>query len=129
MLVARYSSSALRSALSKLSNLRSAPEEARKVPRILAECGVRYAIVESLASAKIDGVAFWLNDNSPVIGMTLRHDRIDNFWFVLRHEIEHILRLHGRTGTMLDAELEGERAGTGPNISEEERVANEAAAN
>jgi HTH-type transcriptional regulator/antitoxin HigA len=28
---------------------------------------------------------------------------------------------------MLDAELEGERAGTGPNVSEEERIANEAA--
>jgi len=126
MLVARYSSSALRSALSKLSNLRSAPEEARKVPRILAECGVRYAIVESLASAKIDGVAFWLNDNSPVIGMTLRHDRIDNFWFVLRHEIEHILRCHGQK---LDVELEGAKAGTGLDIPKEELVANEAAGN
>jgi HTH-type transcriptional regulator/antitoxin HigA len=28
---------------------------------------------------------------------------------------------------MLDAELEGERAGTGPSVSDEERVANEAA--
>jgi HTH-type transcriptional regulator/antitoxin HigA len=128
VLVTRYSVNGLREAVKKLSNLLSAPEEARKVPRILAECGVRYVIVESLASAKIDGVAFWI-DESPVIGMTLRHDRIDNFWFVLRHEIEHILRHHGQNTEMLDAELEGERAGTGPNISEEERVANEAAAN
>ena len=126
MLVARYSSSALHSALTKLSSLLSAPEEARKVPRILAECGVRYVIVESLASAKIDGVAFWLNENSPVIGMTLRHDRIDNFWFVLRHEIEHILRRHGRK---IDVELEGTRAGVGPDVSQEELEANEAAAN
>jgi HTH-type transcriptional regulator / antitoxin HigA len=29
---------------------------------------------------------------------------------------------------MLDAELEGERAGTGPSVPEEERIANEAAA-
>jgi HTH-type transcriptional regulator / antitoxin HigA len=29
---------------------------------------------------------------------------------------------------MVDAELEGERAGTGPTVTEEERVANEAAA-
>ena len=125
MLVARYSSNAVRDALSKLSNLLSAPEEARKVPRILAESGVRYVIVESLTSAKIDGVAFWLNENSPVIGMTLRHDRIDNFWFVLRHEIEHILRRHGQR---IDVELEGARAGTGPDISKEEIEANEAAA-
>jgi HTH-type transcriptional regulator/antitoxin HigA len=123
MLVPHYSPNALRDAIGKLNSLLSAPEEARKVPRILAESGVRYVIVESLASAKIDGVAFWI-DNSPVIGMTLRHDRIDNFWFVLRHEIEHILRRHGRK---IDVELEGARAGTGPDLPQEEQEANNAA--
>jgi HTH-type transcriptional regulator/antitoxin HigA len=132
MLVARYSPQAVSDALPKLNALLSAPEEARKVPRILTECGIRFVIVESLSSAKIDGVCFWLNDASPVIGMSLRHDRIDNFWFVLRHEIEHVLRLHGRgpgATAMIDAELEGERAGIGVNVAEDERVANEAAAN
>ena len=89
--------------------------------------GIRFVIVETLSSAKIDGVCYWLNDNSPVIGMSLRFDRIDNFWFVLRHEIEHVLQMHGRTAAMLDAELEGDRAGTGPQINDEERIANEAA--
>ena len=131
MLVPRYSTEGLREGVRRLNRLLSAPEEARNVPRILAECGIRYVIVESLASAKIDGVCFWLNDHSPVIGMSLRHDRIDNFWFVLRHEIEHVLRQHGQiqNAIMLDAELEGEKAGTGSSISEEERVANESAAN
>ena len=128
MIVSRYSPTVVRSAITKLEKLLSAPEEARKVPRILAECGIRYVIVESLSTAKIDGVCFWLNDFAPVIGMSLRYDRIDNFWFVLRHELEHVLRRHGRTAVMLDAELEGERTGTGSNVSEEERVANEAAA-
>jgi HTH-type transcriptional regulator/antitoxin HigA len=127
MIVAKYSPSAVRNAVALLSNLLSAPEEARKVPRILTECGIRYVIVETLSSAKIDGVCFWLNDKSPVIGMSLRYDRIDNFWFVLRHEIEHVLRCHGQKQIMLDVELEGEQAGTGKNISEEERSANEAA--
>jgi HTH-type transcriptional regulator/antitoxin HigA len=128
MVVPRYSTAALRAAFPKLRNLLSAPEEARKVPRILAESGIRFVIVESLPSAKIDGVCFWLNEHSPVIGMTLRHDRIDNFWFVLRHESEHVLQGHGRIAACLDTELEGDRAGTGANIPEEERVANEAAA-
>lgn len=127
MLVARYSPAAVQHAISLLQNLLSTPEEARKVPRILAECGIRFVVCESLASAKIDGVCFWLNDASPVIGMSMRYDRIDNFWFVLRHEIEHVLRLHGRTAIMLDSELEGERAGIGVDIAEEERMANEAA--
>lgn len=129
MLVARYSASAVRRAVQLLSQLLSTPEEARKVPKILAECGIRYVIAESLSSAKIDGVSFWLNDLSPIIGMSLRYDRIDNFWFVLRHEIEHILRHHGKDVIMLDTELEGDRAGTGSHLAEEERIANEAAAN
>jgi HTH-type transcriptional regulator / antitoxin HigA len=128
MLVTAYSPQAVISALGKLRLLTGSPEEVRKVPRILAECGIRYVLVETLSSAKIDGVCFWLDDRSPVIGMTLRHDRIDNYWFVLRHELEHVIQLHSRTVAMLDAELEGDRAGTGPSVSEEERVANEAAA-
>ena len=58
----------------------------------------------------------------------MRFDRIDNFWFVLRHELEHVLRLHGRSAVMLDVELEGSRAGVGDDLPEEERVANEAGA-
>ena len=126
-LTARYSPQAVRNAVSLLKNLLVSPEAVRKVPKILAEAGIRYVIVESLPSAKIDGVCFWLNDFSPVIGMSLRYDRIDNFWFVLRHEIEHVIRHHGKTAMMVDSELEGEKAGVSANISDEERMANQAA--
>lgn len=128
MLVREYSPQSVASALKQLKDLLSAPEETRKVPRILAEAGIRFVIVESLPGSKIDGVCFWLNE-SPVIGMSLRYDRIDNFWFVLRHELEHVIRLHGQQrAVLLDAELEGERAGTGADIAAEEREANAAAA-
>lgn len=128
-IVPKYSSAALQDAVKKLSTLLASAEEARKAPRILAEAGVRFVVVESLTSAKIDGVCFWLDERSPVIGMTMRHDRIDNFWFVLRHECEHVLRGHGRGVIALDVELERERAGLGSDVAEQERVANEAAAN
>ncbi|MBI5165360.1 MAG: HigA family addiction module antidote protein [Magnetospirillum sp.] len=127
LLVSKYSKDSLDSALNKLHELTVAPEEARKVSRILTECGVRFVIVESLPSAKIDGVCFWLDDHSPVIGLSMRHDRIDNFWFVLRHELEHVRLGHGRSAMMLDTDLDGERAGTGPDIPEEEQMANAAA--
>ena len=127
MVVPRYSRVALKGSIKKLHALLLAPEEARKVPRILAETGVRFVIVESLSSEKIDGVCFWLDGRYPVVGMSLRYDRIDNFWFVLRHELEHVLREHGKTEIALDAELEGDRAGTGPDVSKEERIANKAA--
>lgn len=117
-----YSSRALKDALPKLSSLTTAPEEARHVPRLLSECGVRFVVVEPVPGSKIDGVCFWLNGNtSPVIGMTLRYDRNDNFWFVLRHEIEHVLEKHGQTEIIID-ELDDDA-----DKSEEEIVANNAA--
>jgi len=91
-----YSRDKLLGAVDKLKALLLAPEETRHVPRILAEAGVRLVFVEPVAGSKLDGACFWLADDKPVIGMTLRYDRIDNFWFVLRHEIEHVLREDGR---------------------------------
>lgn len=125
----KYSHSSMQAALGKLKTLLASPEGARKVPRIMMEAGVRFVIVEALPSSKIDGVCFWLDNRSPVIGLSMRFDRVDNFWFVLRHEIEHALREHGLSQAMLDAELEGERAGVGASVPDEERVANEAASN
>jgi HTH-type transcriptional regulator / antitoxin HigA len=126
VVVPRYSRPATEKALAVLQSLLLSAEEARKVPRILAECGIRFVIVEPLKSSKIDGVCLWLGDNDPVIGLSLRFDRIDNFWFVLRHEIEHVLRGHGKGAFVLDSELEGARAES--SVSDDEHVANDAAA-
>jgi HTH-type transcriptional regulator/antitoxin HigA len=126
MVVAKYQEKALRDALERLRALMVAAEEARHVPRVLTECGVRFVLVESLPGAKIDGVCFWL-DGSPVIGMSCRHDRIDNFWFVLRHEIEHVLQRHAMDRAIFD-DLDGENGGTGDSVPEQERVANAAGA-
>lgn len=128
MIVAPYTLAAGRAAVKALTPLLSAAEEARKVPRILAEHGIRFVVVESLPSAKMDGACFWLDDRSPVIGMSIRFDRIDNFWFVLRHELEHVIQGHGKEEAVLDYELEGIRTGTSEHVSEDERIANQAAA-
>lgn len=127
VLAVKYTEQKLRAALDQLRGLLSAPEETRHVPRILGECGVRFVVVECLAGSKIDGVCHWLDDRTPVIGMSLRFDRIDNFWFVLRHEIEHVLRGHGKITPVIDVDLEGERAGVGTGVDADERVANAAA--
>jgi HTH-type transcriptional regulator / antitoxin HigA len=125
--VCKYSEGTLRQTVTRMRSLLIAPEEARHVPRMLAECGVRLIIVEALPGSKIDGVCFWLDRDSPVIGLSLRFDRIDNFWFVLRHEIEHTLQGHGRNTTdgMIDAELQ---AGITDGLPVEEQIANRAAA-
>ncbi len=129
MLVAKYTASNCQEAIEQLKPLLASAEGVRKIPKILTEAGIRFVIVEALPTTKIDGACLWINETSPVIGMAIRFDRIDNFWFVLRHEIEHVLRQHGRTAAILDTELEGERAGVGAGIPEEERQANEAASN
>lgn len=117
-----YNEKLVRASLPKLKSYLSAPEEARHVPRLLTECGIKFVIVEGLKASKIDGVCFWLNEKTPVIGMTLRFDRMDNFWFVLRHELEHVLQRHGIAAPMLDMDL-GNTLATG----QEEIIANDAA--
>lgn len=123
MMTPRYSSASLEAAIQKLNSLRVSAEAIAKVPRILMEAGIRFVIVEALPGSKIDGVCFWLDEQKPVIGMTLRFDRIDNFWFVLRHECEHVRLGHGRTEVMLDVDMEGQRS-----VQKEEVEANTAAA-
>ncbi|MGH2639319.1 MAG: ImmA/IrrE family metallo-endopeptidase, partial [Rhabdochlamydiaceae bacterium] len=120
-----YSEKRLLEAVSReFPSLLYAPDEVRQVPRILTECGVKLILVEKLPNGKIDGVCFWL-DGAPVIGMSLQHDRIDNFWFVLRHECEHVLKQHGQEKEMVDVDLDA----VAISISEEERLANDAASN
>jgi HTH-type transcriptional regulator / antitoxin HigA len=125
--VQKYSEGSLRESLTRLKTLLYDPEEARHVPRLMMECGVRFVIVETLPKSKIDGVCFWLDAQSPVIGMSIRFDRIDNFWFVLRHEIEHVLQKDGHENEVVDVGLEGDRAGVAAFLPEEERIANTAA--
>ena len=120
-LAVAYSEKKLREALGHIRQLAVDPEEIRHVPRIMMECGVRYIIVEGLPGGKIDGVCFWLDSHSPVIGMSLRFDRIDNFWLVLRHEIEHVLRGHGKAEPIIDVDIE-----TADASDEDEKVATEA---
>jgi HTH-type transcriptional regulator/antitoxin HigA len=123
--VPKYSEGRLREAVETMRGLTVAPEQTREIPRVLSECGVRFIIVEKLPNSKIDGVCFWLNEHSPVIGMSIQRDTIDNFWFVLRHELEHILLKHGRKAEMIDGDLQ--KSNDDALEPEEEKVANAAA--
>lgn len=120
----KYSEASLREGLITLKNLLTSPEEIHQIPSILSNSGVRFVIVEGLSSSKIDGVCFWLDEFSPVIGMSLRFDRIDNFWFVLRHEIEHVLREDGKDKEVIDIDVGGIE---GENLQHREQIANKEA--
>lgn len=122
----KYRKENLVAAIERLKQLRSAPEELRHVTRVLTDVGVRFVVVEAFPGSKIDGACLWLSENQPVIAMSLRLDRIDNFWFVLRHEIEHLLQEHGKENrVMLDEDISCSKD---ESVAAEEQLANDAAA-
>lgn len=64
----------------------------------LRSSGITLIVEPHLPQTFLDGAAVWLSSARPVIGMTLRYDRLDNFWFVLLHELAHLLLHRQRTG-------------------------------
>ena len=98
--------------VAKVSRFGDGPRLARDV---LAEVGVALQIVPHLPRTYLDGAAMWVDGSRPVIGLTLRYDRIDNFWFTLLHELAHLGRhLDGDESTVFydDLSLRGPRRET-----------------
>jgi HTH-type transcriptional regulator/antitoxin HigA len=82
-----------------------------KAVNFLKNCGIRVVFESQMEGTYLDGAAFLLDKIYPVIALTIRHDRIDNFWFVLFHELAHIiLHLGEEFDTIfddLDSNLDG----------------------
>ena len=90
--VKAFSDKSFERGLTELRSLLLSAQEVRHVPRVLADAGIRFVVIEHLPHTKIDGAAFRLDAKSPVIALSLRYDRIDHFWFTLFHELRHIQR-------------------------------------
>ncbi len=109
----------------RLRELAAFPDQTRQVPTVLSGYGIRFVIIEPLPGSRMDGAAFWLAPDQPVIALSVRFDRIDAFWFTLGHEFAHIVNGHAS----IDSELVGESAlmsGAKPEI---ERIADEESSN
>jgi HTH-type transcriptional regulator/antitoxin HigA len=61
-----------------------------KIKDILAEKGVALIIEQSLPGLGVDGLVYRNNNGNPIVALSLRYDRLDNFWFTLTHELSHI---------------------------------------
>jgi HTH-type transcriptional regulator/antitoxin HigA len=59
----------------------------------LNKSGIHFIITRHLDKTYLDGASFISPGGAPVVAMTLRYDRLDNFWFTLFHELAHI-KLH-----------------------------------
>jgi len=124
--VRRFNLDVFKSSLPKIRALATSPQKTAQVPIVLAELGVRYVVVEQFTGSRIDGAAFWLEEdlNSPVIVQSIRFDRIDSFWHTLAHEIRHIVNVDHPS---LDTDLVGKSRAT-PLDEMEERADVEGAA-
>jgi HTH-type transcriptional regulator/antitoxin HigA len=76
--------------LAKLSANADGPQQARTW---LIESGIHFIVEPHLPHTHLDGAALISKDGAPIVALTLRYDRLDNFWFVLFHELAHI-KLH-----------------------------------
>lgn len=56
----------------------------------LNRSGIHLVFEEHLPKTYLDGAVCLTADGNPVIALTLRHDKLDNFWFTLMHELAHI---------------------------------------
>ena len=108
---APFTSSSVGTAIERLRPLMSHAEETRHVPRIMAECGIRFLIVEHLPQTRIDGLCLWLDEKCPVVALSVRYDRLDYFWFTVLHELGHVQK-HDGLATILspDVDLVGDKA-------------------
>jgi len=72
-----------------ISRLSWMPDGPRLAMNFLAERGIALVIEPHLSPTRLDGAAMIGRNGAPVIGLTLREDRLDNFWFTLMHELVH----------------------------------------
>lgn len=73
--------------VAKLSAADSGPLDARD---FLGRHGIALVTAEHLPKTYLDGALIY--GSFPIIALTLRHDRLDSFWFTLLHELAHLLQ-------------------------------------
>jgi len=74
--------------LAKLSAFDEGPKLAKEH---LTRHGITLVIEKHFKRTFLDGAAMLDNDR-PIVALTLRHDRVDNFWFALLHELAHVAK-------------------------------------
>jgi HTH-type transcriptional regulator/antitoxin HigA len=72
--------------LARLSRFEQGPRLAQE---FLADMGIALVFENHFNRTYLDGAAM-LDGDRPVVALTLRHDRLDNFWFALLHELVHV---------------------------------------
>ncbi len=83
-----------RSELSDLAHLSKKRKGMQLAIRYLADRGIPVVHVPHYKKSKVDGGVVVIDGGRPAIGLSLRYDRKDYFWFTLLHEAAHIVCGH-----------------------------------
>lgn len=78
--------------LSQVAKLSWHPNGVRMAIELIEGIGIPVVIEPRLTGTHLDGGAMLDVDGAPVIGLTLRLDRVDYFWFTLMHELAHVMK-------------------------------------
>jgi HTH-type transcriptional regulator / antitoxin HigA len=108
--------------VARLSVLDHGPRVAGK---FLEKYGIRLVIEPHLPRTFLHGASLLAPDGCLVIALTLRYDRIDNFWFTLMHELVHVTRHLGQDQAPFYDDLQV-TAQDDPKEMEADRLAGEA---
>ncbi len=107
--------------LAKLSIEENGPILAQEY---LKKYGVILVIEPHFQKTYLDGAAIFIKKDNPIIGLTLRFNRLDNFWFTLMHELSHIALHYNENITVFYDEIEGIKI---PDIDNKEKEADDLA--
>jgi HTH-type transcriptional regulator/antitoxin HigA len=108
--------------LTELVSLTKRKDGPARASQFLAAKGIALIIEQHLPGSYLDGAAMLGDEGRPVIGLTLRYDRLDNFWFVLLHELGHVF-LHLFYGLRYDFFDEEGPSGEDPIEAEADKFA------
>lgn len=87
--------------LPELVHLTKRQDGPKRAQSLLAKKGIALIFERHLPGSYLDGAAMLAEGGTPIVGLTLRHDRLDNFWFVLMHELGHVF-MHLYDGLRFD---------------------------
>lgn len=87
----------------KLAQLSWSEQGPKLAEEYLNRSGIHLVIEPHLPKTYLDGAVCLNANGNPVVALTLRYDRLDNFWFTLMHELAHIaLHVDGTEAWFID---------------------------
>jgi len=88
---------------------------------LLKKNGIGLVIEPHFPQTYLDGATIMIDKKHPIIGLTIRLDRLDNFWFTLMHELAHIVLHYNQNISFFYDDLDN------PDKSEQEQKADQLA--